>query len=249
MPDFATYPSLKGRSVFVSGGGSGIGASIVEHFVAQGSKVGFVDVDEKASKEVASQTGADFYKCDIRDVKAYQAVIAEAGAKNGPITVLVNNAARDDRHKIEDVTVDFFDERIAVNLRHAYFAIQAVVPGMKKAGGGSIVNFSSVSYHTMTPHLSVYQSAKAAVIGMSRGLARDLGEHKIRVNSITPGWIMTQRQIELWLTPEAEAQLMQLQCLKEKVYPPDIARMALFLGADDSRMITAQTFVVDGGRM
>ena len=249
MADSASYPSLKGRSVFVSGGGSGIGASIVEHFAAQGSKVAFVDIDEPASRALASRTGAAFYKCDIRDVKAYQAMIAEAGAKNGPITVLVNNSARDDRHKIEDVTVDFFDERMAVNLRHAYFAIQAVLPGMKMAGGGSIVNFSSVSYHTMTPHLSVYQTAKAAVIGMSRGLARDLGEHRIRVNSITPGWIMTQRQIELWLTPEAEAQLMQLQCLKEKVYPPDIARMALFLGADDSRMITAQTFVVDGGRM
>lgn len=249
MPDFAIYPSLKGRSVFVSGGGSGIGASIVEHFAAQGSKVAFVDIDETASKAVASKTGALFYKCDIRDVKAYQATIAEAVGKNGPITVLVNNAARDDRHEIEDVTVEFYDERMAVNLRHAYFAIQAVLPGMKKAGGGSVVNFSSVSYHTMTPHLSVYQAAKAAVIGMSRGLARDLGEHGIRVNSITPGWIMTQRQIELWLTPEAEAQLMQLQCLKEKVYPPDIARMALFLGADDSRLITAQTFVVDGGRM
>jgi len=249
MAEFASYPSLKGRSVFVSGGGSGIGASIVEHFAAQGSKVAFVDIDETASKAVAAKTGATFYKCDIRDVKAYQAAIGEAGAKNGPVTVLVNNAARDDRHKIEDVAVDFFDERMAVNLRHAYFAIQAVAPGMKKAGGGSVVNFSSVSYHTMTPNLSVYQAAKAAVIGMSRGLARDLGEHRIRVNSITPGWIMTQRQIELWLTPEAEAQLMQLQCLKEKVYPPDIARMALFLGADDSRLITAQTFVVDGGRM
>lgn len=249
MAEFASYPSLKGRSVFVSGGGSGIGASIVEHFAAQGSKVAFVDIDEAASKAVAARTGATFYKCDIRDVKAYQAVIGEAGVKNGPITVLVNNAARDDRHKIEDVSVEFFDERMAVNLRHAYFAIQAVVPGMRKAGGGSVINFSSVSYHTMTPNLSVYQAAKAAVIGMSRGLARDLGEHGIRVNSITPGWIMTQRQIELWLTPEAEAQLMQLQCLKEKVYPPDIARMALFLGADDSRLITAQTFVVDGGRM
>ena len=136
MPDFAIYPSLKGRSVFVSGGGSGIGASIVEHFAAQGSKVGFVDIDETASKALASKTGASFYKCDIRDVKAYQASIAECAAKNGPVTVLVNNAARDDRHKIEDVTLDFFDERMAVNLRHAYFAIQSVVPGMRKAGGG-----------------------------------------------------------------------------------------------------------------
>jgi len=249
MPDFAIYPSLKGRSVFVSGGGSGTGASIVEHFAEQGAKVGFVDIDEPAATAVAKKTGALFLKCDIRDVKAYQAAIAETAAALGPITVLVNNAARDDRHKIEDVTPEFWDERIAVNLRHAYFAIQAVVPGMRKAGGGSIVNFSSVSYHTMTPHLSVYQAAKAAVIGMTRGLARDLGADRIRLNAITPGWIMTQRQIDLWLTPEAEADLMKAQVLKEKIYPPDIARMVLFLASDDSRLISAQNFVVDGGRM
>ena len=249
MPEFASYPSLKGRTVFVSGGGSGIGASIVEHFAAQGSKVGFVDIDEPASKALARKTGAHFIKCDIRDVKAYQNAIADVAARHGPITALVNNAARDDRHELEDVTPEFFDERIAVNLRHAFFAIQAVAPGMKKAGGGSIVNFSSVSYHTMTANLSVYQAAKAAVIGMTRGLARDLGADKIRLNSITPGWIMTQRQIDLWLTPEAEADLMKAQVLKEKVYPPDIARMALFLASDDSRLISAQNFVVDGGRM
>ena len=249
MPSFASYPSLKDRSVFISGGGSGIGASIVENFAAQGSKVGFVDVDEPASKTLAGKTGALFIKCDIRDVKAYQAAIGEVAAKHGPITALVNNAARDDRHELKDVTPEFFDERIAVNLRHAFFAIQAVAPGMKKAGGGAIVNFSSVSYHTMTPSLSVYQAAKAAVIGMTRGLARDLGADKIRLNAITPGWIMTQRQIDLWLTPEAEADLMKAQCLKEKIYPPDIARMALFLASDDSRLITAQNFVVDGGRM
>jgi NAD(P)-dependent dehydrogenase (short-subunit alcohol dehydrogenase family) len=249
MPTFASYPSLRDRSIFVSGGGSGIGASIVEHFAAQGSKVAFVDIDEPASKSVVQKTGAMFLKCDIRDVRAYQAAIGEAAATNGPITALVNNAARDDRHELEDVTPEFWDERIAVNLRHAYFAIQAVAPGMKKAGGGAIVNFSSVSYHVMTASLSVYQAAKAAVIGMTRGLARDLGPDKIRLNSITPGWIMTQRQIDLWLTPEAEADLMKAQVLKEKVYPPDIARMALFLAADDSRLISGQNFVVDGGRM
>ena len=249
MPDFATYPSLKGRSVFVSGGGSGIGASIVEHFAAQGSKVGFVDINEPASNAVAAKTGALFLKCDIKDVKAYQAALAGMASRLGPITVLVNNAAHDERHKLEDVTPEFWDDRIAVNLRHAFFAIQAVVPGMKKAGGGSIVNFSSISYHTMTANLAVYQAAKAATIGMTRGLARDLGADKIRLNSITPGWIMTQRQIDLWLTPEAEADLMKAQVLKEKVYPPDIARMALFLASDDSRLISGQNFVVDGGRM
>jgi D-xylose 1-dehydrogenase len=249
MPDFANYPSLAGRSVFVSGGGSGIGASIVEHFAAQGAKVGFVDINEPASKEIAAKTGALFLKCDIRDVKAYQAAIGEAAARLGVITVLVNNAAHDERHKLEQVTAEFWDDRIAVNLRHAYFAIQSVAPGMKKAGGGSIVNFSSVSYHTMTANLSVYQAAKAAVIGMTRGLARDLGADRIRLNAITPGWIMTQRQIDLWLTPEAEADLMKAQVLKEKVYPADIARMVLFLASDDSRLISAQNFVVDGGRM
>jgi NAD(P)-dependent dehydrogenase (short-subunit alcohol dehydrogenase family) len=249
MPDFAIYPSLKGRSVFVSGGGSGIGASIVEHLAAQGAKVAFVDINEPASKEVAAKTGAMFLKCDIKDTKGYQAALAEVAGKQGAITVLVNNAAHDERHKLEDVTPEFWDDRIAVNLRHAFFAIQAVVPGMKKAGGGSIVNFSSISYHTMTANLAVYQAAKAATIGMTRGLARDLGGDKIRLNSITPGWIMTQRQIDKWLTPEAEADLMKAQVLKEKVYPPDIARMVLFLAADDSRLISAQNFVVDGGRM
>jgi NAD(P)-dependent dehydrogenase (short-subunit alcohol dehydrogenase family) len=249
MADFASYPSLKGRTVFVSGGGSGIGASIVEHFAAQGAKVGFVDINEPASKEIASKTGALFLKCDIKDVKAYQAALAEVAGKLGIITALVNNAAHDERHKLEDVTPEFWDDRIAVNLRHAYFAIQSVVPGMKQAGGGSIVNFSSVSYHTMTANLSVYQAAKAATIGMTRGLARDLGMFKIRLNAITPGWIMTQRQIDKWLTPEAEADLMKAQVLKEKVYPADIARMVLFLASDDSRLISAQNFVVDGGRM
>jgi len=249
MPEFAIYPSLKGRSVFVSGGGSGIGASIVEHLAAQGAKVAFVDINEPASKEVAAKTGASFLKCDITNVRAYQAALAEVAAKQGAITVLVNNAAHDERHKLEDVTPEFWDDRIAVNLRHAFFAIQAVVPGMKKAGGGSIVNFSSISYHTMTANLAVYQAAKAATIGMTRGLARDLGGDRIRLNSITPGWIMTQRQIDKWLTPEAEAELMKAQVLKEKVYPPDIARMVLFLAADDSRLISAQNFVVDGGRM
>jgi NAD(P)-dependent dehydrogenase (short-subunit alcohol dehydrogenase family) len=204
MPSsFASYPSLKGRTVFVSGGGSGIGASIVEHFAEQGAKVGFVDIDEAASKALVGKLGAAshpaplFVRTDVRDVKAYQAAIAEIAGRLGPITVLVNNAARDDRHDLRDVTPEFWDERIAVNLRHQYFAIQAVAPGMKAAGGGAIVNFSSVSYHTMTARLSVYEAAKAAVIGMTRGLARDLGPDHIRLNAITPGWIMTQRQIDL----------------------------------------------------
>ena len=255
MPGFASYPSLRDRVVFVSGGGSGIGASIVEHFAAEGARVGFVDIDEAASQALGARIAAaghpapTFARCDVRDIAAYQAAIAEMAGRLGPVTVLINNAARDDRHTLEEVTPAYWDERIAVNLRHQFFAIQAIAPGMKKAGGGSIVNFSSVSYHTMTADLAVYQAAKAAVIGLTRGLARDLGPDRIRLNAITPGWIMTQRQIDLWLTPEAEAGLMQAQCLKEKLHPPDIARMALWLGADDSRLVTAQNFVVDGGRM
>ena len=255
MPGFASYPSLRDRVVFVSGGGSGIGASIVEHFAAEGARVGFVDIDEAASQALGARIAAAghpapaFARCDVRDIAAYQAAIAGMAGRLGPVTVLINNAARDDRHTLEEVTPAYWDERIAVNLRHQFFAIQAIAPGMKKAGGGSIVNFSSVSYHTMTADLAVYQAAKAAVIGLTRGLARDLGPDRIRLNAITPGWIMTQRQIDLWLTPEAEAGLMQAQCLKEKLHPPDIARMALWLGADDSRLVTAQNFVVDGGRM
>jgi NAD(P)-dependent dehydrogenase (short-subunit alcohol dehydrogenase family) len=249
MPRFASYPSLRDRVVFISGGGSGIGASIVEHFVEQGAKVAFVDVDEAASTALVKRLGGKplFLRCDVRDVKAYQAAIAKAASKLGAITVLVNNAARDDRHKLEEVTPEFWDERIAVNLRHQYFAIQAVAPGMRAAGGGAIVNFTSVSFVGMTPNLSVYQAAKAGAIGMTRGLARDLGGDGIRVNSVMPGWIMTERQIALWLTPEGEASLMAAQCLKEKLYPPDIARMVLWLAADDSRMVTAQNFMVDGG--
>ena len=249
MPRFASYPSLRDRVVFISGGGSGIGASIVEHFAEQGSKVAFVDLDETASTALVKRLDNKplFVKCDVRDVKAYQAAIGEAAARLGAITVLVNNAARDDRHKLEDVTPEFWDERIAVNLRHQYFAIQAVAPGMRQAGGGSIVNLTSVSFVGMTPNLSVYQAAKAGVIGMTRGLARDLGGDGIRLNSVMPGWIMTERQIALWLTPAAEANLMAAQCLKEKLYPPDIARMILWLSADDSRMVTAQNFMVDGG--
>ena len=255
MTAFASYPSLHGRAVLVSGGGSGIGASIVEHFAAQGARVAFVDIDAAAAAALAARIveagypAPHFARCDVRDIEAYRKAIAGLAAETGDFTVLVNGAARDDRHVIEEVTEAYWDERIAVNLRHHYFAIQAVLPGMRRAGGGSIVNFSSVSYHALAPKLSVYEAAKAAVVGMSRGLARDLGPDNIRVNIVTPGWIMTQRQVDLWLTPEGEADLMKVQCLKEKLYPPDIARMVLWLAADDSRLVSAQNFVVDGGRM
>jgi D-xylose 1-dehydrogenase len=178
-----------------------------------------------------------------------QATIAEVGRRLGPVTVLVNNAANDQRHKFEDVTVEYWDERMATNLRYQFFAIQAAAPMMRSAGGGSIINFGSVSWHSLQGGMPAYTTAKAAVEGLTRGMARDLGPDKIRVNTVIPGWIMTERQIALWLTPEGERNLMQVQCLKEKLVPADVTRMVLWLASDDSRMCSAQLWVVDAGRM
>jgi NAD(P)-dependent dehydrogenase (short-subunit alcohol dehydrogenase family) len=240
--------------VFITGGASGIGASIVEHFAEQGSKIGFVDVDKAAAEGLIQSIAAKgqpkpmFIVCDLHDIAAVKRAVEETARALGPVTVLVNNGARDDRHKIEDVTPEYWDERIQVNIRHQFFAAQAVIPHMRKAGGGSIVNMGSSSWMNFTPELTVYMTAKSGVIGQTRGMARDLGPDKIRVNTVVPGWIMTERQVKLWLTPEAEADLMKAQCLKEKLYPPDIARMVLWLAADDSRLVTGQDFVVNGGR-
>jgi len=252
---FAVYPSLRGRTVFVTGGASGIGASEVTHFAGQGAKVAFVDIDDTAAAALtgtlrdAGHPEPLYQHCDLKDIDALRRAIQTAGEKLGPITVLVNNAANDQRHNWEDVTVEFWDERMATNLRHQFFALQAVVPMMRAAGGGSIVNFGSISWHTNNGGMPAYTTAKAAVEGLTKGMARDLGPDKIRVNTVIPGWVMTKRQIDLWLTPEAEANLMTAQCLKEKVYPHDLARMVLWLASDDSRMCTAQMWVVDGGRL
>jgi NAD(P)-dependent dehydrogenase (short-subunit alcohol dehydrogenase family) len=253
--NFAIYPSLRDRTVFITGGASGIGASEVMHFAAQGAKVAFVDINDAAAAELKHQIRAaghpePFYQhCDLRDIEALRLAIQAAGAELGHITVLVNNAANDQRHKWDEVTVEYWDERMASNLRHQFFALQAVVPMMRAAGGGSIINFGSISWHTNHGEMPAYTTAKAAVEGLTKGMARDLGSYKIRVNTVIPGWVMTQRQIDLWLTPDAEANLMQAQCLKEKVYPPDLARMVLWLASDDSRLCTAQMWVVDGGRL
>jgi NAD(P)-dependent dehydrogenase (short-subunit alcohol dehydrogenase family) len=246
---FASYPSLKGRSVLISGGATGIGAALVEHFAAQGSWVAFLDVDAAAGTALAARLGAGvrFLACDVRDTAALQDAARAAAAAFGPVTVLVNNAARDDRHALDAVTPEFWDERMAVNLRHHFFLAQALAPGMAAAGGGSIVNFSSVSWKLAIPDMPVYLTAKAAVIGLTRALARQLGPDKIRVNAVIPGWIMTDRQVSLWLTPDSERALLEAQCLKEKLYPDDVARLVLWLGADDSRMATAQSFTIDGG--
>ena len=249
MTEFATYPSLKGRTVLVTGGASGIGASIVEHFAQQGAKVGFIDLDKDAGGALQQRLGTSvrFEAADLRDIAALGSAIAAVRAAFGPITVLVNNAARDDRHSIDQVTPEFWDERMATNLRHQFFAAQAVKDDMIAAGGGAIVNMSSVSFLLGQGGMPVYLTAKSAVVGLTRALARDLGPHKIRVNALFPGWIMTERQIKLWLTPESEAEMLKGQCIPDKLFPPDIARMTLWLSADDSRLVTAQNFVVDGG--
>ena len=244
---FARYPSLEGRVVLVTGGASGIGASLVEHFTAQRARVAFLDLDRPAGEAVAARTGALFLPCDLRDIAALRTAIAEAAEALGPITVLVNNAARDDRHGLETVEPEYWDERMHTNLRHQFFCAQAVASMMRAARQGSIINMGSVSWLKAQGGMPAYTTAKAAVRGLTRGLARDLGPDRVRVNEVVPGWIFTERQLALWATPEAEAQNMDRQCLKERLYPPDVARLVLWLAADDSRMVTAQHFVVDGG--
>jgi D-xylose 1-dehydrogenase len=253
MTASAIYPSLKDRSVLVTGGGSGIGAGIVAHFCAQGAKMAFVDIARGPSEELiadieaAGQPQPLFIACDLRDIGALRAAVQQAARANGPITVLVNNAAHDERHRFDAVTPEYWDDRMAVNLRHQFFAAQAVHPMMKAAGGGSIVNMGSVTWMVGQGGMPAYSAAKAAIVGLTRSLARDLGPDNIRVNSIAPGWIMTQRQIDLWLTPEGEQELLKNQCLKRKLFPEDVARVVLFLAADDSSAITNQTYIVDGG--
>jgi NAD(P)-dependent dehydrogenase (short-subunit alcohol dehydrogenase family) len=250
---YATYPSLRDRVVFVTGGGSGIGASIVEHFVEQGARVAFVDIDRKASEGLCTRLNdrADhkplYIYCDVRDIDALRAAIARTREALGDASVLVNNAARDDRHPMENVTVEYWDERVAVNLRHQFFAAQACAEQMKRLGGGSIINFGSISWMTRTGGMPAYTTSKAAVQGLTRGLARDLGPFNIRVNTVVPGWVMTERQRTLWLTPEGERQMDEQQCLPGRLQGADLARMVLFLAADDSRLCTAQNFIVDAG--
>lgn len=249
----AVYPSLAGRSVFITGGGSGIGESLVEHFTRQGSKVSFVDIAEQPSHAVVERlrthgfAAPHFMKCDLRDIDALRRAVAEAAERHGPIRVLVNNAGNDDRHTTESVTVDYWDNRMQVNLRHQFFAAQAVRPMMRDAGGGSIINFGSITWLVGDPDCPAYVTAKSAIGGLTRALARELGPERIRVNCVLPGWVMTERQVKLWLNEAGEKQIKDRQCLTEKLYAADIARMVLFLAADDSRMCTSQNYIVDGG--
>jgi NAD(P)-dependent dehydrogenase (short-subunit alcohol dehydrogenase family) len=255
QPNDATYPSLRGRAVLITGGASGIGAGFVEHFCAQGARVAFLDIADAAAGVLASRIEAagwprpHFGHADVTDIAELRAAIRAAATAVGPIHVLVNNAAQDDRHRWQDVTPAYWDNRIAVNLRHHFFAIQAVAPAMIEAGGGSIINVGSTSWRMAVGNMPAYTASKAGVEALTRGFARDLGEHRIRVNTVLPGWVMTERQLSLWMDDAGEARRRAGQCLKDRLYPPDIARLVLWLAADDSRMATSQTWCVDGGWM
>jgi D-xylose 1-dehydrogenase len=248
----AIYPSLKEAVVFITGGASGIGAEIVRAFVAQGSRVGFIDIDTERGQTLAEElerqgAAIRFEACDLRDIDALKRTFAALEAALGPATVLVNNAARDDRHDWQEVTPEYYDERIAANLRHMFFAIQAVAPGMIAAGKGSVINFGSNSWWEAAGGMPAYTSAKAAVHGMTRSFARDLGPHRIRVNTVVPGWVMTERQKALWATPEALERHRQRQCLPDLIEPVYLARMVLFLASDDAAMCTANNYMVEAG--
>jgi NAD(P)-dependent dehydrogenase (short-subunit alcohol dehydrogenase family) len=245
----ARYPDLAGRTAFVSGGATGIGAVFVRCLADQRCNVAFIDIDDAPARALAAELGpaVRYWHCDVRDVGALGTVIAEAGAALGPIRVLINNAARDDRHRFDAVTPEYWDDSLAVNLRHHFFAAQAVAPQMEGAGGGSIINLGSVSWMRGRPELAGYTTAKAAINGLTRTLARELGAAGIRVNCLVPGAIATKRQRALWAPPEEERRFIDGQCLKFRVSEDDVARAALFLASDEARAITGQNLVVDAG--
>lgn len=247
-----TYPSLADRVTFVSGGASGIGAALVEHFAAQGAKVAFCDVDRESGEALERRLSGGrhpvrFRTCDVRDIPAYQACLAAVERELGAVRVLVNNAGNDTRHALGELTVGRWDDILALNLRHHVFAIQQVAPGMARAGGGSVVNLGSVSWMRGRPNLVGYTASKAAISGISRTLARELGEANIRVNALVPGAIVTERQAALWRSPEEDRRFVELQCLKFRLEPAHVARVALFLASDEAAGITGQNVIVDAG--
>lgn len=250
MPDAssqrAVYPSLKGKRVLVTGGGSGIGAGIVEGFAAQGCDITFIDINGEGSDDLAQRTGAKFVRVDLTDIAATKGVIAKTIDEGGPIDVLINNAANDDRHNVEDVTEEYWDNRLGVNLKHQFFCAQAVAPGMRAKGGGVIINLGSISWHLALPGLVLYETCKAAIEGLTRSLARELGGDNIRVSCIVPGNVQTPRQLK-WYTPEGEAEIVKAQCLPGRLVPEDIAAFALFLASDDARLVTGHEYFVDAG--
>jgi NAD(P)-dependent dehydrogenase (short-subunit alcohol dehydrogenase family) len=242
----ALYPSLRGKRVLITGGGSGIGAGIVEGFARQGSDVTFIDVIEGASEDLARRTNARFERADLTNIPATTACIRSLIEQGGTFDVLVNNAANDDRHTFDEVTEDYWDNRLNVNLKHHFFCAQAVVPGMREKGGGAIVNLGSISWHLGLPDLPLYQTAKAAIEGLTRSMARDLGKDNIRVSCVVPGNVKTPRQ-ERWYTPEAEAELVRAQALPARIMPSDVAALVTFLASDDARVITGHEYFVDAG--
>lgn len=249
----ATYRSLQGRRVFITGGGSGIGAALVEAFARQGAVVAFVDIAEDDSAALVERLAMEglarpwWRRCDVTDVAALQQALVEATTALGDFHVLVNNVGSDDRHALAAVTPEYWERCVAINQRAAFFAIQAVVPGMRALGGGSIINLGSTGWQTKTAGYPVYATAKSSVDGLTRGLARELGADRIRINIVTPGWVMTERQVRLWLDEAGERELKRNQCLPDKVMPEDIAAMVLFLASDQARACTAQEYVVDAG--
>lgn len=249
MPEFAIYPSLKGRTVIITGGASGIGAEIVKAFAAQGSRVGFIDFDADGAKALAETTEGEVTHevADLRDIGALQGAIDRLKGRLGNASVLVNNAARDDRHDWREVTPDYWDERMATNIRHMFFAIQAVAPQMIEQGGGSIVNMGSNSWWEAGGGMPAYTTAKSAVHGLTRTMARDLGDHRIRVNCVVPGWVMTQRQKDLWVTQDAIEKHRDRQCLPDLIEPVYLARMVVFLASDDAAMCSASNYMVEAG--
>lgn len=248
----AVYPSLADKHVLVTGGGAGIGEALVEAFARQGARVLFVDIVDAPSRDLVERLSAEtvhaplYRHCDLRDIDAVRRTIAELEQESGGIDILVNNAANDDRHSIEDITPEYWDERIAVNLRHLFFAAQAVLPAMRRSGGGAIINLGSISWHLALADLVLYQTAKAGIEGLTRALARDLGPDNIRVNTIVPGNVQTPRQMQ-WYTPEGEEEIVSAQCLKARIQPDDVAALALFLASDDARMCTGHEYFVDAG--
>jgi NAD(P)-dependent dehydrogenase (short-subunit alcohol dehydrogenase family) len=249
----ARYPSLAGRRVFITGGGSGIGASLVEGFARQHARVAFIDVADKPSAQLverlqAAGLPAPWYRhCDVADVQSLQGAIADAAAALGDFNVLVNNVANDDRQATADITPEYWDARMAINQRPAFFAIQAVLPGMRAGGGGSIINLGSSGWKARTSGYPAYATAKASVMGLTRGLARELGADRIRINVVSPGWVMTERQLREWAVPDMAEEIARIQCIPDPLQAPDIAGMVLFLASDDARGCTAQEFIVDAG--
>ena len=247
------YNDLENKRVFITGGGSGIGSSIVEHFCAQGSEVYFIDINVNESKKLIDDiknknfSVPTFIECDLLNIKQLQKTISVIIEEKGPINILINNAANDTRHKIDEVTEEYWNERMNVNLRHFFFTVQSVKKSMIENGGGSIINMGSTSWMIGQGGMAAYTAAKSGVVGLTRSFARDLGEFNIRVNSVVPGWVMTQRQIDLWLNEESEKELMHRQCLKEKLMPHELAQAVLFFSSEQSSGCTNQSYVVDKG--